>query len=107
MQPFLALIQPLTSDPGAHPEHPIAPGGEPPTIWPSPGYPAHPIAPGGPPPHVAHPIVPGIWPDPGPPEAPPPDEVQPPPADTGGWAWCAEYSAWGFFPGSGSARPKS
>src|SRR6516164_9892899 len=48
--------------------HPIAPGGPPPEIWPSPGYPAHPIAPGGPPPvagwtppgyHPAHPIAPG------------------------------------------------
>lgn len=44
-------------DTGARPEHPIAPGGPPPGIWPSPGHPAHPIAPGGPPP--------GIWPSPG------------------------------------------
>jgi hypothetical protein len=42
--------------------HPIAPGGPPPGIWPSPGYPAHPIAPGGPPP--------GIWPSPGVPTHP-------------------------------------
>jgi hypothetical protein len=39
-QSFYALITPLT--PGT-PEHPIAPGGEPPGIWPSPGHPAHPI----------------------------------------------------------------
>ena len=55
--------------------HPIAPGGPPPGIWPSPGHPAHPIAPGGPPlgiwgggnlPIMGHPIAPGgpppgIW----------------------------------------------
>jgi len=62
---------------GGAPTHPIAPGGPPPGIWPSPGYPAHPIAPGGPPPEVwpgpgapTHPIAPGgpppgIWPSPG------------------------------------------
>jgi hypothetical protein len=55
------------------PTHPIAPGGPPPGIWPSPGHPAHPIAPGGAPPevwpspgHPSHPIAPGgappeIW----------------------------------------------
>jgi hypothetical protein len=75
-QPFLALITPLGGSPGepTHPwvppsgevppgywggvapplpTHPIAPGGPPPSIWPSPGHPAHPIAPGGRPP--------GIW----------------------------------------------
>jgi hypothetical protein len=64
------------------PTHPIAPGGPPPQIWPSPGHPAHPIAPGGPPPgiwpspgHPAHPIAPGgpppgIWPSPGHPAHP-------------------------------------
>lgn len=35
------------------PAHPIAPGGEPPSIWPSPGTPEHPIV-----------LPPGIWPDP-------------------------------------------
>jgi hypothetical protein len=29
--------------PDPHPEHPIAPGGEPPSIWPNPGLPTHPI----------------------------------------------------------------
>jgi hypothetical protein len=42
---------PMPGGPG--PAHPIAPGGPPPGIWPSPGHPAHPIAPGGSPP--------GIW----------------------------------------------
>jgi hypothetical protein len=93
MQPFLALITPLSSgEPGTpthpivippeppvgiwpspgHPAHPIAPGGPPPGIWPGPGYPSHPIAPGGPPP--------GIWPGPGHPEHPiviPPDGLAP------------------------------
>jgi hypothetical protein len=67
MHPFLALITPLSEaaqppigqppsiwpDPG-YPAHPIAPGGPPPGIWPGPGAPGHPIAPGGGP---AHPIV--------------------------------------------------
>lgn len=65
-----------------YPAHPIAPGGKPPSIWPSPGHPAHPIAPGGPPPsiwpspgHPAHPIVipPEIWPDPPEGQAPHPE----------------------------------
>ena len=47
---------------GPEVSHPIAPGGPPPGIWPTPGYPAHPIAPGGPPP--------GIWPSPGVPTHP-------------------------------------
>jgi hypothetical protein len=96
MQPFLALITPVGGDgmapqpplgiwggaPLPWPGHPIAPGGPPPGIWPSPGYPAHPIAPGGPPPGIwpspgypAHPIAPGgpppgIWPSPGVPTHP-------------------------------------
>jgi hypothetical protein len=75
----LAIIIPLgpVEGGGGIPTHPIAPGGPPPGIWPSPGYPAHPIAPGGPPPGIwpspgypAHPIAPGgpppgIWPSPG------------------------------------------
>jgi hypothetical protein len=56
MQPILALIVPVDSS-GA-PSHPIAPGGQPPGIWPSPGYPSHPIAPGGPPAGVAPPVFP-------------------------------------------------
>jgi hypothetical protein len=55
MTTHLALITLI--DTGGFPAHPIAPGGPPPGIWPSPGHPAHPIAPGGPPP--------GIWPSPG------------------------------------------
>jgi hypothetical protein len=100
MQPYLALITPL-SDPGNHPAHPIAPGGQP-------GYPAHPIAPGGQPPgiwggappwvdntlpggqpHPSHPIAPGgrppgIWgggnePFPTPPIVIPPSQPGQPP----------------------------
>jgi hypothetical protein len=64
------------------PTPPIAPGGPPPQIWPSPGVPTHPIAPGGPPPGywggVAPPYPdqglpgqqPGIWPSPGHPTHP-------------------------------------
>jgi hypothetical protein len=61
---FFALIKPLAR-PG-EPAHPIAPGGEPPEIWPSPGHPEHPIviippdsiAPGVP----AHPIYIPVYP---------------------------------------------
>lgn len=73
----------LPVDVGAHPEHPIAPGGGGPQtpggpVDPDYGisveHPAHPIAPGGPPPHVEHPIVipplVGIWPSPGHPAHP-------------------------------------
>lgn len=95
MQPFYALIIPMGHhDPGAHPEHPIAPGGPPPSVWPGPGplpHPEHPIA--GPPPsiwpspgHPEHPIYypPTVWPEPGHPEHPivipkPPD----PPSGSG------------------------
>jgi hypothetical protein len=85
--PFLALITPLST---GEPTHPIAPGGPPPGIWPSPGVPTHPIAPGGPPPgiwpspgHPAHPIAPGgqppsIWPSPGVPTHPIAPGGQPP-----------------------------
>jgi hypothetical protein len=70
--PVLCILIPV--DPGAHPAHPIAPGGSPPGIWGPPGpWPTPPIAPGGPPPEIwpspgypAHPIAPGgpppgIW----------------------------------------------
>jgi hypothetical protein len=98
MQPMFALFFPmggnLPVDPGfgqpGWPSHPIAPGGPPPGIWPSPGvpthpiyyppgpsqgpgFPTHPIAPGGPPPGVwpgpgypSHPIAPGGGPSQGP-----------------------------------------
>lgn len=54
-----------------HPEHPIAPGGPPPSIWPSPGHPAHPIV-----------IPPGIW-GPGDGRPTPPIVIPPPPGVTG------------------------
>jgi hypothetical protein len=58
MQPYLAWIMPLAT--GGQPDQGLP--GQPPGIWPSPGYPSHPIAPGGPPP--------GIWPSPGVPTHP-------------------------------------
>jgi len=63
-QPFLAYIFPLAT--GGQPDQGLP--GQPPGIWPSPGYPSHPIAPGGPPPvagwtppgyQPGHPIAPG------------------------------------------------
>lgn len=87
MQPYLAIATPLANggllvspvNTAAHPEHPIAPGGEPPHV-------AHPIAPGGKPPsvwpspgHPAHPIV-------IPPDGPPPGE-QPPTGPLGKLEW--------------------
>jgi hypothetical protein len=61
MTPFLCLIVPIGGSEG-HPSHPIAPGGPPPQVWPSPGVPTHPIyLPGEPP---------GIWPSPGVPTHP-------------------------------------
>jgi hypothetical protein len=104
----------------AWPAHPIAPGGSPPGIWPSPGYPAHPIAPGGPPPgiwpspgHPAHPIAPGgpppgIWPSPGHPEHPiyfPPSQPPgQPPSDEGKWAWSPIYG-WVWVPSGSGDKP--
>jgi hypothetical protein len=74
---------PMPGGPGT--SHPIAPGGQPPGIWPgvpgqglpgqppgvwpSPGHPSHPIAPGGPPPGV-WPGQPGHRPDQGLPQPP-------------------------------------
>jgi annexin A7/11 len=52
MQAFYAVFYPMGG--GGHPDQGLP--GQPPGIWPSPGYPSHPIAPGGPPP--------GIWPQP-------------------------------------------
>jgi hypothetical protein len=59
---------PYPSQGPGFPTHPIAPGGPPPGIWPSPGHPAHPIVlPPGPvdpgygiplPPVISHPIPP-------------------------------------------------
>jgi hypothetical protein len=87
MSSFLALITPI--DGGLHPSHPIAPGGQPPGIWPSPGHPSHPIAPGGQPPGIwggapsypdigGPPPQPGIWPSPGHPSHPIAPGGQPP-----------------------------
>ena len=104
--PMLALIFPLGAD--AHPEHPIAPGGPPPGIWPSPGYPAHPIAPGGPPPGVwPSPPPVGIWPSPGYPAHPiapggPPPGVWPP---AGVPTPPIYYPPVGVWPGPGVPTP--
>lgn len=73
--PFVALVTPMahglliTPLSGAHPEHPIAPGGPPPSVG-EPTFPTPPIAPGGPPPTVGGgPITPpGVWPPPGHPD---------------------------------------
>lgn len=119
MAGYLAYIIPI--DAGARPEHPIAPGGPPPGIWPGPGplpHPEHPIVlppiePGGPPvqiwpkpgpfPHPEHPIV--LPPPPGgTTPAPPGVTVKPPPAD-GGWAYVSAWG-WGFFPSGTSPGPK-
>jgi len=54
------------------------PPGQPPSIWPSPGYPAHPIAPGGPPLGIWGGIAPPV---PTHPWVPPSGETLPPPPD--------------------------
>lgn len=108
---------------GPEVSHPIAPGGQPPSIWPSPGYPAHPIAPGGPPPgiwpspgHPSHPIAPGgqppgIWgggnvPMPNPPiYFPPPIPPEPPPAEGWDWVWSPIYG-WVAQPGGDGGKPQ-
>jgi hypothetical protein len=87
MTPFLALITPVSS---GSPEHPIAPGGPPPGIWPGGGHPSHPIAPGGPPP--------GIWPGPGRPDQGLPGS---PP---GIWGGAPTYPDQGL-PGGGQPAP--
>lgn len=69
MQPFLALITPVSS--GGEPTHPIVPGGPPVGVWPPPGYPTHPIAPGGSPGSPTHPIYNPAYPDQGLPGIPP------------------------------------
>jgi hypothetical protein len=117
---------------GPFPSHPIAPGGPPPEIWPSPGHPAHPIAPGGPPPGIwpspgvpTHPIAPGgqppsIWPSPGTPthpiqlpqEAPP---TEPPTEGSGGswsynpaigWYWTSPGGRWVYVSGDKPSPPQ-
>lgn len=72
--PFVALVTPLAhglliTPLSGHVEHPIAPGGPPPSVGDHP-MPTPPIAPGGPPPTVGGgPIVPpGVWPPPGHPD---------------------------------------
>lgn len=112
MQPFLAMITPLTGESSP----PMPPGGgERPPWWP--GAPTHPIVPrpehpivlppvepGGPPvdigrpgdPHPEHPIV-----------LPPPPAggaIKPPPPG-GGWAYVNQWG-WGYFPAGQSAGPK-
>lgn len=88
-EPFLALITPIGAG-GGVPTHPIAPGGPPPSVWPSPGYPAHPIAPGGPVPPVdpgygypQYPVDPGYG-VPGPPYYRPEHPIVLPPVEPGG-----------------------
>ena|SRR5215472_6750282 len=105
MDPVLVWLVPYAQV-GGGPIYPPAAPGQPPTIWPSPGYPAHPIAPGGPPPQVGGgPIYPpSIWPTPpgpgGPGLTPPPTPPPPQAAPTGfkwgqavvpekGWEWVA------------------
>lgn len=92
---------------------PIVPPGQPPGIWgggnvPMPTPPI-PIYPGG------TPNPPGIWgptdPRPGwglpePPTAPPVDGTDKPPPAEGGWAYVAEWNAWGYFPMQSGAAPK-
>jgi hypothetical protein len=89
-QPFLAYVIPVS---GGQPDQGLP--GQPPGIWPGPGFPTHPIAPGGPPPGIwpgqpGHrpdqglPQPPGIWPNPPgggnrPDQGLPPGTVIPPP----------------------------
>jgi hypothetical protein len=116
----LCLVIPVGASSGAHPEHPIAPGGpqpplgiwgggnvpmptppiyyppaggSPPGIWPSPGHPAHPIAPGGPPP--------GIWPSPGHPAHP----IAPGGPPPGYWGGVAPPHPDQGLPGGGGEMP--
>ena len=86
---------------------PIVPPGQPPGIW-NPVFPTNPIPiyPGG------TPNPPGIWPSPGhpdnslPPVPPSGAGDKPPPEDSGGWGYVAEWGRWGYFPGTGEAGPK-
>lgn len=106
----IVIVPPGSIWPGV-PTHPIVlplpPEGQPPGIWPSPGYPAHPIAPGGPPP--------SIWPGPGYPAHPielptPPDQPPteaPPPIDANWkWAW-SPSQGWhpAYVPEGGKPQP--
>lgn len=85
--------------PQPHPEHPIAPGGEPkPPVSGAPPHPAHPIV------NVpAHPIV--IPPPPDPFPEPPPEVIKPAP-DTGGWGYANPPGAWYYVPPQDVAQPK-
>lgn len=65
--------------------------GQPPGIW----GPTDPRPGGGP-----------IIPPEGPPTEPPPDGGDKPPPEDGGWGFVAEWSKWGYFPGSEEAQPK-
>src|SRR4029077_1259295 len=56
-------------------------------------------------PHPEHPIV--LPPDVPPiPTDPPPDGADKPPPENGGGGFVAEWSQWGYFPGSTEAQPK-
>ena len=99
------------------PTNPIAPGGPPPGIWPSPGHPAHPIAPGGPPPGMwipafpTNPIAPGgpppeIWK----PVFPTHPIVLPPPPEEGvddSWSWAySPVYGWVVVPPAEGGKPQ-
>jgi hypothetical protein len=67
-------------------------------IWgPTDPRPTHPIA--------GIPGLPGYIP-PIPTEPPPSGGDKPPPEDSGGWGFVAEWSRWGYFPAEGEAQPK-
>ena len=73
---------------------PVIPPGMPPGIWgPTDPRPTPPIylPPGG---------------SGGPPVDPPAGGGDKPPPDDGGWGFVAEWSRWGYFPGSGQGGPK-
>lgn len=90
---------------GGGPVYPPEGGESPPGIWPGPGplpHPEHPIAPGGEPPRPAHPIV-------LPPDRPTDPPVEPPtsPANPQ-WQWVWNRSeGWhpAYVPGPGDAQP--
>jgi hypothetical protein len=113
-------LPPVVWPPAGKPEHPIAPGGQPPQVSPpiAPGGgPSHPIAPGGQPPTAEHPIfIPGqpVHPIylPGKPTHPIAPGGQPGvpthpiyERDEYTWAWSPFYG-WIILPPESAARPK-
>ena len=71
---------------------PVIPPEKPPGIW----GPTDPR----PTPPIYSPQPPSI------PTEPPPDGGDKPPPESGGWGYVAEWSAWGYFPGTDHAGPK-